>query len=296
MMFTGITLLFAIPVAGCLPVSSDVIRAGDLAKAAPAFAAVPADTRVGYAPAPGATRTFDAADIEREARRLGITVDEPREVCFQWRLSVPTRERFRQAIEEALDIPEARLEIVETSRHAAPPGPLVFSRSSVRPPASGDATPVQWRGYIEYGGKRRFQVWAKVRITASISRVVTTEPLRAGEPIGPEQVRLESFEGFPFGDPSANRLEQVVGQALRRPLTAGVPIPARLLEKPLDVERADVVRVRVRNGPATILAEGVAEAGGRCGDTISVRNSSSGSTFRAKITGPKQVTLTLAGK
>ena len=296
MMLTAIALSFAVQIAGCLPVSGDVIRAGDLAKAMPAFAAVAADTRVGYAPAPGATRTFDPADLDREARRLGITLGEARKVCFQWPLSVPSPERFRQAIEEALNTPEARIEIVETSRQPVPPGPLVFSRSSLRPPASGDGTPVQWRGHIEYGKNRRFQVWARVRVTASISRVVTTEPIRAGERIAPDQVRLQSFEGFPFGDPSASRLEQVVGQALRRPLTAGVPIPAHLLEKPLEVERADVVKVRVRNGAAVILAEGVAEAGGRRGDTIPVRNATSGSTFHAKISGPKQVTLTLAGK
>lgn len=296
MMLTAMTLSFAMQLTGCLPASGDVIRAGDLAKAVPAFAAAAADTRVGYAPAPGATRTFRASDLEREARRLGITLGEAREVCFQWPLSVPSRERFLKAIEEALNVPDARIEIVETSRQPAPPGPLIFSRSSLKPPAPGDATATLWRGHIDYGTNRRFQVWARVRITASISRVVTTEPMRAGERIGPEQVRLESFEGFPFGALSANRLEQVVGQALRRPLTAGVPVPADFLEQPLEVERADVVKVRVQNGAAVILAEGRAEAGGRRGDTIPVRNSTSGSTFHAKITGPKQVTLTLAGK
>jgi flagella basal body P-ring formation protein FlgA len=296
MMLTAITLAFAAQIGGCLPVTGDVIRAADLAPAVPAFAAVPPDTGVGYAPAPGATRTLDVGDLEREARRLGIALGKARQVCFQWPLSVPTPERFREAIVQALDFPGARVEIVETSRQAAPPGPLVFSRSSLKPPASGDATPVQWRGYIEYGKNRRFQVWARVRITASINRVMTTEPIRAGEPIAPGQVRLESFEGFPFGDPSANRLDQVIGQSLHRPLTAGVAIPEHWLEKPLDVERGDVVKVRVRNGAAIILAEGVAEAGGRRGDTIPVRNASSGSTFRAKITGPQQVTLTLASK
>lgn len=295
MIWTAIALSLAAQVAGCLPATSDVIRAGELARAVPAFAAVPADTRIGYAPVPGAVRTFDVADLEREARRLGIALGEAGEVCFAWPLSVPTRERFRQAMEQALDLPDARIEILETSRQPAPPGPLVFSRSTLRPPPPGEATPVQWRGYVEYAKNRRFQVWARVRITASVQRVVTNQPLRAGEPIAPGQVRLESFEGFPFGDPSASRLEQVVGQILLRPLTAGVPVPAHLLERPLDVERADVVKVRVRNGAALILAEGVAEAGGRRGDTIPVRNATSGSKFRARITGPKQVTLTLAG-
>jgi flagellar basal body P-ring formation protein FlgA len=155
---------------------------------------------------------------------------------------------------------------------------------------------VVWKGYIEYATHRRFQVWARVRITAPTSRVVTTEPIRAGEPIGRDQVRLERLEGFPFGDVSASILEQFVGQTLRRPLTADAPIPAHWLEKPLEVERKDVVKVRVRNGAAVILAEGVAEAGGRRGDTIPVRNATSGSTFHAEISGPKTVTLTVAGR
>jgi flagella basal body P-ring formation protein FlgA len=288
-------LSFALQTAGCLPVSRDVIRAADLAQAVPAFAAVPADTRIGYAPAPGATRTFHAADLEREARRLGITLNAGGDVCFEWPLNVPSRERFFEAMKQALKLPDARIEIVETSRHPAPPGPLVFSRASLKAPAD-DTTPVLWRGSIEYGRNRRFQVWAKVRITASSHRVVTTEPIRAGEPIGPEQVRLDSIEGFPLGESFASSLEQVVGQNLRRPLTAGVAIPAHLLERPLEVEKSDVVKVRVRNGAAVIVAEGLAEAGGRRGDTIPVRNSTSGSTFHAQITGPKQVTLTLAGK
>ena len=294
-MLTAITLLFSTQLGGCLPVSSDVIVAADLAKAAPAFAAAPADTRIGYAPAPGVTRTFKMPDLEREARRLNIELGEAREVCFQWPLSVPTEARFLEAMRKALEIPEARIEILETSRYPAPPGPLTFSRSSLQPPA-GDATPVTWRGHVEYGENRRFQIWARVRITASLNRVVTAEPIRAGEAIRADQVRLERFEGFPFGDPSASELDQVVGQILVRPLTSGMAIPAHLVERPLDVERADLVKVRVRNGAAVILAEGEAESGGRRGDTIAVRNLASGAKFNAKITGPKQVTLTLSGK
>jgi flagella basal body P-ring formation protein FlgA len=225
-----------------------------------------------------------------------VKLDEPREVCFQWRLSVPTQERFRQAMEESLDLPGARIEIVETSRQAAPPGSLVFPRPALNPPASGDVSPVVWRGYIQYGENRRFVVWARVRIVATVNRVVATEPLRAGETIRAEQVRLESSEGFPLGGRAADSLDLVVGQMLRRPLSEGAAVPAHLLDRPLEVERKDVVRVRVQNGPAVILAEGLAEAGGRKGDTIPVRNANSGATFHATITGPKQVTLTLSGR
>jgi flagella basal body P-ring formation protein FlgA len=296
MTLTAMALAIAVQTAACLPVSGDLILAGDLAKAVPAFAALPADAAVGHAPAPGATRIFRAADLQREARRLGLSLGEVGEVCFQWPLSVPTQERFREALEKALDLPGARIEILETSRQATPPGPLVFSRSSLTPPPAGEVSPTVWRGYVQYGKNRRFLVWARVRITASVNRVVTTAPIRAGERIRPDQVRLESLQGFPFGDRSVPNLDLVVGQVLRRPLSAGFAIPRHLLERPLEVERADLVKVRVRNGAAVILAEGLAEAGGRQGDTIAVRNPKSGATFRAKITGPKQVTLTLSGK
>jgi flagella basal body P-ring formation protein FlgA len=295
-MLTAITLLFSTQLAGCLPVTGDVIRAADLAPAAPVFSTVPADTRIGYAPAPGATRRFKVTDLEREARHLDIELGEANDVCFQWPLSVPSEERFLEAMTNALDLPGAKIEIEETSRHPAPPGRLVFSRSSLRAPAPGHDVPVTWRGQVEYGDNGRFQVWARVRISAAVDRVVTTEPIRAGEPIAPQQVRLERVDGFPFGDRAADSLDEVVGQILRVPLTGGVAVPAHLLDRPLDVERTDVVQVRVRNGPAVILAEGEAQAGGRRGDTIPVRNPTSGATFNAKITGPKQVTLTLSGR
>lgn len=294
-MLTAITLLLSTPLAGCLPVSSDVIRAEDLAKAAPAFAAAPPDTRIGYAPVPGARRTFQVADLEREARRLDIELGDAGEVCFQWPMSVPSEQRFREAMEQALAMPEARIEVLETSRHPAPEGPLVFSRESLRAPA-GDETPLVWRGYVEYGEGRRFQVWARVKITGSVERVVTAEPIRAGEPIAPGQVRLETFQGFPLSRRSVNSLDKVVGQILLRPLSAGMAIPAHLVESPLDVERMDVVQVRVQNGAAVILAEGEAKAGGRRGETIPVLNPRSGATFNARITGPKQVTLTLSDR
>jgi flagella basal body P-ring formation protein FlgA len=155
---------------------------------------------------------------------------------------------------------------------------------------------VLWRGYIEYANRRRFMVWTRVRIRANVTRVVTTAPIRAGEPISADQVRVEEFQGFPFGDPSVATLDRVVGQISRRPMTAGVPVPEHFLERPLDVERKDVVKVRVRNGAAVVIAEGLAEASGRAGDLIAIRNPKSGSTFNARITGPKEVALTLSGK
>jgi hypothetical protein len=50
---------------GCYPVQDDRIYARDMTAAIPAFAGVPADFALGYAPAPGTRRVFKGAALER---------------------------------------------------------------------------------------------------------------------------------------------------------------------------------------------------------------------------------------
>lgn len=289
-------ILFAIAAqTACLPVTGDVIRAADIAPAVQEFASLPPDTRIGYAPAPGAKRIFGEADLDRVARKLGITLEEKPEVCFEWQLASLSREDFRQALEKALRLPDATIEIIDTSRQPVPDGNLVFDRADLTPPpVTNPEQPVLWQGHVQYGERRRFNVWARVRIAAETSRVVATQPVRAGETVQPGQVRIERAEGFPFDDSYANRLDLVVGQIVLRSLREGDPVPANTLEKPLEVNRMDVVTVTVSNGAAIVRAEGRAEAGGRRGETIPVRNLSSGATFQAKVVGPGQVALQLS--
>jgi flagella basal body P-ring formation protein FlgA len=69
----------------------------------------------------------------------------------------------------------------------------------------------------------------------------------------------------------------------RRPLPAGVALTENDLDKPRDVERGDTVQVIAEEGRAHIETQGVAQDGGRRGATITVKNSSSGKTFRARV-------------
>jgi flagella basal body P-ring formation protein FlgA len=295
-MISEIALSFLATLAAvCLPVTDDVIRAGDIAPAVSSFAAVPPDVVLGYAPAPGATRVFQVSDLERLARQQGIPLEEAHETCFEWRLAEPSEEQFQKAMERALALPEAHIELLETSRQPAPRGEIVFDQAVLpRPPAGDPTRPVVWKGYIEYGDKRRFGVWARVRITVRATRVVATTPIRAREAIQPDQVRLETYEGFPFLDATASELDEVVGHVSRRSLREGVPIPARQIELPLEVKRGETVEVSVRNGAAVIRGQALAEEGGRRGETILVRNLKSDRTYRAEITGPQQVGIRLS--
>jgi flagella basal body P-ring formation protein FlgA len=117
-----------------------------------------------------------------------------------------------------------------------------------------------------------------------------------GEPIEREQVEAQPCRCFPFGNETAQTLEEVVGRVSRQPFQAGDLISTRSLDRPLDVNRGDLVKVEVRNGAAVIQAVGRAEARGRLGETIPVRNETSGKNFRAKVAGPNRVELWLSEK
>ena len=297
MTLTILMLAAAIQASPCLPVSGDTIHARDLAEALPAFAALPAEFSLGYAPVPGATRILPAQDLEEMAARQGVVLKQEEDVCFAWRLQAPSEEDFRAAMTAALDSPQASIEIVETSRFPVPPGDLTFSLSALKPPPRGDADrPVLWKGHIEYGERGRFAVWARVRITADATRIAATKPVKAGVPIEREQVEVRPCRCFPFGDETARTLEEVVGRVSRQPFQPGDLIPTRSLDRPLDVDRGDLVTVKVHNGSAMIQSEGRAETRGRRGETIVVKNEASGKKFRAKVAGPNQVVLWLSEK
>lgn len=295
-MTLAIPLLLAAAIAQpCLPVSGDNIVAADLAKAIPEFSNAPPETAFGYAPNPGATRVLRVGDIARFARQAGVELNDEYQLCFEWELRRIPEEAFLQAMRKAWDGDEVEIRILDVSRFPAPPGELVFDPADLSAPPPGDPTaPVLWRGHVHYSPARRLAVWARVQVTASMQRVAAIEPLRAGEPIPADALRVETYRGFPSSD-AISKVSDVAGRVLLRPLAAGSIVPRRLLREPIDVRQGVVVEVTVVSGPTLIRTEGVAEDSGRRGETIVVRNPKSGRTFRAVISGVGQVIVRLSG-
>ena len=58
-----------------------------------------------------------------------------------------------------------------------------------------------------------------------------------------------------------------------------------------DVDRGEIVTVEVQSGGAVLRIDAEAQASGRQGQSITLRNSTSGKIFRAKITGKGRVLL-----
>jgi flagella basal body P-ring formation protein FlgA len=277
---------------GCQVIDRDYIVAGDLVATIPAFAQIPADFNLGYLPSSGGARTLRGADLQRIATNRGVASDGLPDVCFQRRTFVPSAEQIRKAMFDSLDVSGAKIEIVSSSQHPVPMGDLVFPREGFQVPhGGGPPQDLLWHGSVRYDEGKTAPVWAKVRITATMTRVVAVKNIPAGKPIQKNQVRLETCEDFPLDETMARNLDDVVNHVPKSLLRALTPIRKTQVERPPDVAKGDVVKVQVIEGAMRMVLEGTAQTAGINGGVIVVRNPSSGKDFRAQVTGKDQVTV-----
>jgi flagella basal body P-ring formation protein FlgA len=264
----------------------------DLARAVPALAGIPSNTPLAPAPLPGGTRVFYAAELQSVAARFSLILESPAEACFRYATEALDKDRVSEAMRLALRLPDARIELVETSTGPVPVGQIEFKTEKLASPAGQDPnTPVIWRGNVVYAGGRQFPIWARVRITAPVGRIVAAEPLKPGAVIKPEQLRSEIVKGFPQVAGSSLAVDQIAGMIAVRSVAAGAEVHLDNLTRPNDVNRGDLVHVEVQFGAAHLALTGRAESAGRIGDVVSVRNPESSKVFRALVQGRNRVVV-----
>lgn len=270
---------------GCFVPEGSEIRGKDLAAALPAFHGLPEDLILGNLPLPGSKRIFHSAELAALASRHSIPLDTPGEICFAWPMEPLNPERVLAVMRTSLSRADIHIELIEASSYPVPQGVLEFPLSALGKPASPDgAGPVLWGGSVRYGTGLRYAVWAHVRITAPCNRTTAVENLKPGIPIQSRQLAVHPAHCFPDFDRSALP-DQFVGMVARHPIPAGAEVRASLVAPPNDVNRGDVIEVEVQSGAARLVLKAKAEASGRSGDLISVRNPSSNRIFQARISG-----------
>jgi flagella basal body P-ring formation protein FlgA len=274
--------------AGCLAIDTETVLARDIAAIVPAFATVPGDFLLGFVATSGAPRIFKGIELERLAKNRGVELKGLPDLCISRRTFIPQPDQIRTAMLAGLGIPGAKIEILSTSDRSVPSGELVFPRTGLQP---GLKSEVMWGGYVRVGENGKFPVWARARVTATMTRVVATTNIPAGKPIQKDQVRLEACEDSPLDEVTARNLDEVLGYAATTSLKNGVPIRKTQLEHPADVSRGDLVKVEVFAGSAHLVTEGRAETAGVKGASILIRNPASGKDYWAQVTGKGQVTV-----
>jgi len=279
----------------CVPVEGDRILARDLAAAEPAFARWPPESELGYSPAPGLRRVLRAAELSRLAARQQLDAEGLTDICVDRPTAPLVPEVLQAALALAAGGPGASVEILDWSRYAVPRGPLEFPRTAAVPEGTGPQAPVLWKGYVKYGERGRFSIWARARIAVRATRVSALTDLAIGRPIRAEQLRLDTVRVSPFAAQTAGSLSDVVGRIPRRPIAAGSPILAGQLELPLEIHAGDPVMVRVTSGRAGLKLEALACGEGRRGDFIPVKNPVTGKTFRARVESAGKVSVIVPG-
>ena len=160
------------------------------------------------------------------------------------------------------------------------------------------------------GGANRVDLW--VRDAAGVQRVrpisvevrfrqlvpVATRPLKARQTLTIDDVDLEPRDLLQRG--VGLTLEQVIGNALRRPVVAGDVIhntdviAAVATDDPVLIKPRDVVQVTVKKGTLIVkLPTAQALQAGREGEMIRVRNPSSGRVVIGRVTGAGEVEVPL---
>jgi flagella basal body P-ring formation protein FlgA len=271
----------------CAMIANDRIVGEDLAKALPEFAnKMPGDAVIGYSPVPGMRRVFKSIELQRFGAPYGVAVAPDAEACFEWSLQPLTSDVVRAAILDSLQFPDARIDVLAISGNQAPAGKVSFPISGLLASTlTGPETPVTWRGEVLYRGSRKFSVWARVKISASMTRVVATQLILPGQTVGPDQVKIETSDDFPLRNDIARNLEEVVGRVPRRAVRIGLPFFRSELIEPFQVQRGDLVDVTAIAGAAQLHVPALAQTPGRQGDLITLKNEHSGKFFRARIEG-----------
>ncbi len=271
----------------CLAVgaASDQVLAGDLAAAAPEWSAIPPETPLALAPAPGVQRVFRLPELRRLALRWNLTPPPERELCVTRPVAVPDPALLLAAMRAQL--PAAHIEILEYSRQAAPQGELEFPLSGLRQSPGG----AWWSGSVKYAGQHRFSLWARVKVVVPVARVIATGALPPGRPIDAAGLRVESREEFPSTGYLAT-IEETAGKVPRRSIAAGTPLRTQWLEPARVVVPGDSVQVEIVNGGARLVLDAVAVTSGAVGDSILVLNPDSKKQFRARVIAAGKVLVT----
>ena len=286
-------LLALIQPIACHAVKSEWITGRDLALVVPALAALPPDSQLGLAPAPGGHRVFGISELKRIASLHHIQADISEATCFAWETAVPDRKRVLSAMEKTLDSRSPKIEILDQSLIGAPEGEIVFPLTGL---VAGSDKPVIWRGFVLYGEKHQFPIWARVLVTVKEQHLVTTADLHCDDLIRSDQLKMESYEGPVRREKFLLDASQVEGMLVRRPVASGSTLTDDMLDPPREVQRGEVVTAVVETGAARLEVQGVAENDGRRGQIISVKNQRSGRSFQARVEEKGTVTVVPGGQ
>ena len=131
------------------------------------------------------------------------------------------------------------------------------------------------------------------RAIATTPAVVATRRLAVGEVVKPEDAKLVQLRAERVRPGSAQRLEDVVGMQLRRPISTDLPFMDADLMVPHIVAKNETVTMIVEGPGLSLTTQGRALEAAPRGGRLSVMNLSSRNVVEAEAIGPGRVRVSL---
>jgi flagellar basal body P-ring formation protein FlgA len=119
--------------------------------------------------------------------------------------------------------------------------------------------------------------------------VVAVRALRAGEPIGPEDVQVRRLRAERVRPGTADDPVAVVGSRARRALAAGQPVPLSDLVPSTLLRQGTPVLLQYEVPGLSLTAQGRALQDGAMGAVVTVMNLATGTVVAAEVRGPDRV-------
>jgi flagella basal body P-ring formation protein FlgA len=298
-----ILLLLALPaaaqeLAGPRPlavIEDATLRLGDIFEGA----GPRAGQAIGAAPAPGRRLVIEAAQLAALARAHGlawrplsaqerVVVERPGQVLPREEIAATLR---AELLRLGLD-PEAELDLGPLSPPMVPPGP---ARHLAAEGASLDPTTGRFGAtlVVMADGMPMLRLRIAGRAVPTLPVVVATRRLALGDVVGAGDARLVRLRAERVRPGAAERLDQVLGQQLQRPLGGEMPFQRGDLAAPALVGRNTLVTMVVEAPGISLTAQGRALEAGPRGGLVPVMNLGSRTVVEGQVTGPGRVRVTM---
>lgn len=136
---------------------------------------------------------------------------------------------------------------------------------------------------IRCSGVQPWSVYTSVIVRIFDQVMVLSKPVQRGELLTPNHIRLEKKDISKVKQGYFNSQEQVFNKQANRYLAAGTVLHNGLIMEPVLIKRGEKIVIRSGNPAFDIRMQGVAMMDGVKGQSISVKNASSGRIIAAKV-------------
>jgi len=141
---------------------------------------------------------------------------------------------------------------------------------------------------VEKGGKR---FWVRVDYLVKRRVAVARCEIPRGTVVCSQDVAERVMWLSPKNASDAVDLSEAVGKVVKKSIRRGEVLSAKYLAEPLLIKRGELVKVLLKSGSIEIEAVAKAMRNGKLGETVLLKNISSGRVFSGVVVGPKEVVV-----